>query len=133
MYEKLFLTQEKERYHLLLLDEKNPNWCVNHKSHMTKVFLCAVARPQYNPCVISWWDGKLEIWPIGDWEPAKWKSKNRPKGALVWKNKTVNIEVYRDLHICKLLLAIIEKWLRRDRLSRKIFIPIALLTLTPIN
>ena len=68
---------------------------INHKSHITKVmFLCAVVRPQYNPCAKSWWDGKLGIWPIGDGEPAKQKSKNRPKGTLVWKNKMVTKEVY---------------------------------------
>ena len=70
----------------------------------------------------SWWDGKLGIWPIGDWEPAKQKSKNRPKGTLVWKNKVVTKEVYQDLLISKLILSILEKWPRRDMLSRKIFI-----------
>ena len=66
-----FLTQEKEQY-LLLPDEKNPKHCVKHKSHIAKeMFLCAVVRPQFDPSENSWWDGKLEIWPIGDWEPAK--------------------------------------------------------------
>ena len=67
----LFLTWEKERY-LLLPDEKNPKWCIKHKSHITKVmFLCAIARLHYDPCAKCFWDGKLGIWPIGDWEPAK--------------------------------------------------------------
>ena len=62
-----FLTWEKEQY-LLLPDEKNPKHCIKHKSHITKVmFLCAVARPQFNPSVNSSWDGKLGIWPIGDY------------------------------------------------------------------
>ena len=66
-----FLTWEKEMY-LLLPEEKNPKCCGKHKSHITKVmFLCAVVRPQYNPSANSWWDGKLGIWPIGDWESAK--------------------------------------------------------------
>ena len=56
------------------------------------------------------------------WEPAKWKSKNRPKGKLVWKNKMVTKEVYRELLISKLILAILENWPRRDRMSRTIFI-----------
>ena len=78
-----FLMQEKESY-LLLSKEKNPKWCIKYKLHITKVMLlCAVARPQYNPCAKSWWDGKLGIWPIGDWERAKWKSKNSRKGTLV--------------------------------------------------
>ena len=86
------------------------------------MFLCAVARPHSNPSVNSWWDGKLGIWLIGDWEPAKWKSKNRPKGTLVWKNKMVTKEVYRELLISKLIPAILENWPRRDRMSRTIFI-----------
>ena len=86
------------------------------------MFLCTVARPHFNPCSNSWWDGKLGIWPIGDWEPAKWKSKDRPKGTLVWKNKVVTKEVYWDLLISKLIPSILEKWPRRDMLSRKIFI-----------
>ena len=57
---------------VLLPKEKNPKGCIKHKLHIAKVmFLCAVVRPQYNPCAESWWDGKLGIWPIGDWEPAK--------------------------------------------------------------
>ena len=41
------------------------------------------------PVQKSWWDGKLGIWPIGDWKTVKQKSKNKPKGTLVWKNKMV--------------------------------------------
>ena len=104
-------------------EEKNPTHHVKHKSHITKVmFLCAVVRLCYNPCSKTWWDGKLGIWPIGDWEPAQQGSKNRLKGTLVWKNKLVTKSVYQDLLVSKLLPAIMEKWLRRDRLSRKIFI-----------
>ena len=117
-----FLMREKERY-VLHQDKKNPKHCVKHKSHITNLmFLCAVARPHFSPCSNSWWDGKLEIWPIGDWEPVKQKLKNRPKGTLVWKNKIITKEVYHDLLITKLIPSILEKWPRRDRLSRKIFI-----------
>ena len=62
----------------------------------------------------------MGIWSIGDWEPAKQTSKNRPKGTLVWKNKMVTKVVYQDLLISKLLPAIMEKWSSRDRLSRRI-------------
>ena len=86
------------------------------------MFLCAVARPHFKTSLNSWWDGKLGIWPIGDWEPTKRKSKNQPKGMLVWKNKIVMEEVYRDLLIRKLIPAILEKWPTRDRILRKIFI-----------
>ena len=51
---------------------ENPKHCVKHKSHITKVmFLCVVVRPHYNPCAKCWWDGKLGVWPIGEWEPVK--------------------------------------------------------------
>ena len=117
-----FLSWQRERY-LLLPEEKNPKWCIKSKSHITKaMFLCAVARPRFNPCANSWWDGKLGILPIGDWELAKRASKNRPRGTLVWKNKPVTKEVYRELLISKLLPAIVEKWPRTDGLSRKIWI-----------
>ena len=86
------------------------------------MFLCGVARPRFNTCSNSWWDSKLGIWPIGDWEPAKRKSKNRPKGMLLWKNKIITKEVYCDLLITKLIPSILEKWPRRDWLSRKLFI-----------
>ena len=86
------------------------------------MFLCTVVRPHFNPSVNSWWDRKLGIWPIWDWEPAKWKSKNTPKGMLVWKNKMVTKEVYRELLISKLIPAILENWPRRDRMSRTIYI-----------
>ena len=85
------------------------------------MFLCAIECPRLNTSANSWWNGKLGIWPIGDWELAKHKSKNRPKGTLVWKNKAVTKEVYRELLISKLLPAIMEKWPWTDRLSRKIF------------
>ena len=41
---------------------------------------------------------------------------------LVWKNKIVTKEVYRDLLISKLIPAIVEKWPSRDRQSRTTFI-----------
>ena len=86
------------------------------------MFLCAVARPHYDPCAKCCWGGKLGIWLIGERGPAKQKSKNRPKGTLVWKNKTVTKEVYRELLITKSIPPITEKWPRWDRLSRKIII-----------
>ena len=117
-----FLSRQRERY-LLLPEKKNPKRCVKSKSHITKLmFLCAVARPRFNTSANSWWDGKLSIWPIGGWEPAQRASKNRPRGTLVWKNKLVTKGVYRELLISKLLPAIVEKWPRTDRLSRKIWI-----------
>ena len=48
--------------------------------------------------------------------------KNSSKAILVLKNKTVIKDVYRELLISQLILAILEKWLRRDRMSRTIYI-----------
>ncbi|KAL7578224.1 hypothetical protein ACA910_012647 [Epithemia clementina (nom. ined.)] len=105
-----FLTRVKEQFYLAD-DEDLPTRSVKHKSHITKVqFLCAVARPRFDNTTISWFDGKLGIWPIGDWVPAAMSSANRPRGTLVWKNKNVNHEVYRYLLIKKLIPAILEKW-----------------------
>ena len=105
-----FLSWQKERY-LHLPEDKNPKRCVESKLHITKVmFMCAIACLCFNSCANTWWDGKLGIWPIEDWEPAKRASKNQPRGTLVWKNKLVTKEVYRELLISKLLPAIVEKW-----------------------
>ena len=41
---------------------------------------------------------------------------------LVWKKKTVTKDVYRELLINQFILAILEKWPRRDRMSRTIYI-----------
>ena len=67
------------------------------------MFLCAIVHPRFNPSANSWWDDKLGIWPIGDWELAKHKSKNRPKVTLVWKNKVLTKEVYQDLLISQVV------------------------------
>ena len=102
---------------------KTPKCCVKHKSHITKIiFLCAVVRPCLNTSLNYWWDRKLGIWHIGDWEPAKKKSKNQRKGMLVWKNKIMIKEVYKDLLITKLTPAIVKKWPTSDRNLRKLFI-----------
>ena len=49
----VFLTQEKERY-LLVLEEQNPKQCIKHKLHITKVmFFCAVVRHSINKLTFS--------------------------------------------------------------------------------
>ena len=86
------------------------------------MFLCDIACPCFNFCANTWLDGKLRIWPIGDWEPVKRASQNQPRGTLVWKNKLGSEEVYCELLISKLLPAIVEKLPFMDRLSSKIWI-----------
>ena len=115
-----FVTKDAQRF-ILADDEEDPQRTCKHKSHITKVmFFCAVARPRFIPAMNQWWDGKLGIWPIGEWVPAKRSSVNREKGTLVWKNITVNREVYRDLLVEKLMPAILEKWPQADRSKRTI-------------
>ena len=63
--------------------------------------------------------GDLADWGLGNCEAGL---KNRPKGMPVWKNKTVTKDVYRELLINQLILAILEKCLRSDRMSRTIYI-----------
>ena len=71
-----FLTKDGQRF-IIAADEEEPYRHVQHKNFMTKVmFLCAVARPRYDTNKNAWFDGKIGIWPIGKWEPAKRKSKN---------------------------------------------------------
>ena len=109
-----FLTKDGQRF-IIAADEEEPYRHVQHKNFMTKVmFLCAVARPRYDTNKNAWFDGKIGIWPIGKWEPAKRKSKNRAKGTPVWKNQLINRDVYREYLIQKLLPAVKEKWPRNN-------------------
>ena len=55
-------------------------------------------------------DGKIGIWPIGKWEPAKWSSKTHTKGMPVWKNQCITQDVYQEYLIQKLLPAIKQRW-----------------------
>ena len=71
-----YLTTDQERYIILDSDfssdeEENQNENVpvrriRHKSYITKVqFLCAQARPRWDPHRNAYWDGKIGIWSIG--------------------------------------------------------------------
>ena len=107
-----YLTRDGEAY-ILAKGEEPPHRTVKHKNHIIKVMLlCAMARPRWDTARNCIWDGKIGIWPIGNFEPAKRNSKNRPKGTLVWKNEEVNREVYRKILIDKVIPAIKEKWPR---------------------
>ena len=109
-----YLTKDGQRF-IIAADEEEPYRHVQHKSFLTKVmFLCAVARPRYDTNKNAWFDGKIGIWPIGKWEPAKRKSKKRAKGTPVWKNQLINRDVYHEYLIQKLLPAVKEKWPRNN-------------------
>ena len=90
-----YLTKEKRKY-ILAPGEQAPNRTVQHKSHITKVmFLSAIARPRKDTVANQMWDGKLGIWPIGEWKPAVNNSVNRPAGTMEWHDISVTKDVYR--------------------------------------
>ena len=82
------------------------------------MFLYAVARPRYDMNKNAWFDGKIGIWPIGKWEPAKQSSKKRAKGTAVWKNQCITRDVYHEYLIQKFLPAVKEKWPMYNRRIR---------------
>ena len=109
-----YLTKDGQRF-IIAADEEEPYRHVQHKSFLTKVmFLCAVARPRYNMRRNAWFDGKIGIWPIGKWEPAKRSLKKRAKGMPIWKNQSITRDVYHEYLIKMLLPAVKEKWPARN-------------------
>lgn len=119
--EKWFrITKDGESFILLDSDEdeeeegeEEPTRRCSHKSHITKVmFLCAQARPRHDPATNQWWDGKIGIWPIGEWAPAQRSSTNREAGTIVWHDHLVTKEVYRNILLYKVFPAIESKWPR---------------------
>ena len=109
-----YLPKDGQRF-IIVADEEEPYRHVQHKSFLTKImFLCAVARPRYDTRKNAWFDGKIGIWPIGKWEPAKRKSEKHAKGTPVWKNQRITRDVYREYLIQKFLPAVKEKWPRNN-------------------
>ena len=109
-----YLTKDGQRF-IIVADEEEPYRHVQHKSFLTKImFLCAVARPRYNTRRNAWFDGKIGIWPIGKWEPAKRSSKKCAKGTPVRKNQCITRDVYHEYLIKKFLPVVKEKWPRRN-------------------
>jgi hypothetical protein len=74
------------------------------------MFLCAQASPHHVASTNSHWDGKIGIWPVGEWKPAQRSSANRPAGTLVWHKHTVDNHKYRELMVDNVLPAIMAKW-----------------------
>ena len=109
--EKWFYLMKDGQCFIIAVDEEEPYRHVQQKSFLTKImFLCAVARPRYDTRRNAWLDGKIGIWPIGKWEPAKRSSKKCAKGTPVWKNQCITRDVYREYLIQKFLPAVKEKW-----------------------
>ena len=109
--EKWFYLMKDGQRFIIAAHEEEPYRHVQHKSFLTKImFLCAVARPRYDTRRNAWFDGKIGIWPIGKWEPAKRSSKKRAKGMPVWKNQCITRDIYHKYLIEKFLPAVKEKW-----------------------
>jgi hypothetical protein len=70
------------------------------------------------------WDGKIGIWPIGEFVPAQRTSKNRPAGAPVWRNESVKKDVYQRLLLEKVVPAIKLKWLCTQWENNRVIIPL---------
>ena len=113
--EKWFYLMKDGQCFIIAADEEDPYRHVQHKSFLMKImFLCAVARPRYDTRRNAWFDGKIGIWPIGKWEPAKRSLKKHAEGTSVSKNQCITRDVYREYLIKKFLPAVKEKWPRRN-------------------
>jgi hypothetical protein len=107
-----FLIKDKSRY-ILVSDEENPKLSTRHKSHIEKVmFLCPQARPRM--VGHEYWDGKIGIFPIGEYYPAVRTTANRPAGTQLFRNTTLDRADYIELLFNKVLPEITEKWPAAD-------------------
>lgn len=95
-------------------DEEGPDRKAKHKAKgcIDKVmFICAQARPRWDPDANSMWDGKLGLWPVGHCAPAERRSVSRlPRGTIIWKNETVDKKKCRSLSLEKAFPAVKAKW-----------------------
>ena len=104
-----FLCKESNSYILIADEEEPPKRYVKHKSHIQKVmFLCAQARPRMVNGTM--WDGKIGIWPIGEWKAAQRSSVHWPAGTMEFKSKSVDQDTYRELLCNEVLPAICAQW-----------------------
>ncbi len=109
--EKWFRIMKDHQSFYLAPDEPKPNRAANSKSFIPKImFLCALARPRYNPTTRSYFDGKIGIWPFVQMEAAQRNSKNRPAGTLEMKAIKVTREVYTSYLVEKVFPAIRNKF-----------------------
>jgi hypothetical protein len=60
------------------------------------------------------WDGKIGLWPVGHWAPAQRTSIHRAAGTLIWHDKTITKDKYRQLQLEKVFPSIKENWPRGD-------------------
>lgn len=92
-------------------NEQLPHQSTTNKRYIGKVmFLTAVAPPRYNFSRKEYFDGKIGIWPIVKFVPAKRSSRNRPAGTLEMKIVDMNRPIYVQLLKEKVFAAIRERW-----------------------
>jgi hypothetical protein len=110
--EKWFYLTKVARRYIMGAQEEDPKRSTRHKSHVEKVmFLCAQARPRMDPSTKTMWDGKLGIYPIGEYYQAQKNTKKQNRGDLKWKNMNVNAEVYLET-MREVVIQIAETWPR---------------------
>jgi hypothetical protein len=85
---------------------------VKNVNHLTMVMiLCAQVRLRWDHHANQMWDGKIGIWPIGEFVPAQRTRVNRPAGGPVWRNESVTKDVYQRLLLEKVVPAFKLTWL----------------------
>jgi hypothetical protein len=109
--EKWFFLSKDGKKYILVDGEEAPERTVRHKKYMAKVmFLCAVARPRWDAHKRCMWDGKLGMWPIGDYGKAVRTSIHRPAGTRVWHSENMGFARFRMMIIDDLIPAIQALW-----------------------
>ena len=114
--EKWFFLTEAQLRLYIATDEDAPVRFIQNKDHITKVFLCAIARPRYDKdtgeCLF---DGKIGMWPIVEHNAAMRRSVNRERGTIITTPVSCTRDKYRQMMIEKVIPAIKNKWPDRDR------------------
>ncbi|KAF0685508.1 hypothetical protein As57867_022548, partial [Aphanomyces stellatus] len=101
-----FITTVNKKFYVYD-DEEIALRAVKSKNFITKVmFIAAVARPRWDAHRKTFFDGKLGIWPFVEYAVAQRTSKNRPKGTIETKTKTVDGAVYKESILNKVIPAI---------------------------
>ena len=69
------------------------------------MFLCAVARPRFDPAGECTFDGKIGLFPFVERAPAQRSSVNRPRGTMIVRSVPVTKERYRQFLVEKVVPA----------------------------
>ncbi|ETO66029.1 hypothetical protein F444_16720 [Phytophthora nicotianae P1976] len=93
--EKWFNLYKVSTRYYLTKDELAPYQACPNRRYIGKVmFLAAVARSRYDAIRKTYFDGKIEIWPIVEYVRAQRSSANRGKGTIEVKNVNMTGKVY---------------------------------------